>query len=389
MLPNIPFKMKTVALAAAVAATSLPALAFEPGQHDRGGAVYVMTNAPSGNQILVFDRARSGKLNPLPTATVGTQGLGGGDNAAVDPLGSQNSLVYSDELSMLFAVNAGDNSVAAFDTSSPNVRPKLTDTVASGGLIPVSIAVSKGMLYVLNVGGAGAIATFSVSDTGELTLVGTLELGLSNASGIPFDNIMAPGQIGVDALSRRVILVHAAGQEMLVVDLDDDGVPMGELTSTPVPGPVPFAFDLTPYGSVLVAEAASSTVSVFDAPASGTPMMLTTTSVANGQAATCWIIASDDGYAYVSNTAANTLSAYSYTRTGGLELISDVAALTGGSPTDMTFAGDERFLYSLNAASGGITGFLVNPEDGSLRLVETETGLPASLGIQGIAARDY
>ena len=42
-----------------------------------------------------------------------------------------------------------------------------------------------------------------------------------------------------------------------------------------------------------------------------------------------------------------------------------------------------------NAASGEISGFAINPTSGALTHVETQGGLPASAGIQGIAARDF
>lgn len=70
------------------------------------------------------------------------------------------------------------------------------------------------------------------------------------------------------------------------------------------------------------------------------------------------------------------------------ELVEAIAENTGGGPTDLTLAGDGRIVYSLNAGSGDISGFAIDP-DGSLVPVETQGGLPASAGLQGIAARDY
>jgi 6-phosphogluconolactonase (cycloisomerase 2 family) len=95
------------------------------------------------------------------------------------------------------------------------------------------------------------------------------------------------------------------------------------------------------------------------------------------------------GFAYVSNTASNTFSLLQYTRTGDLELLDDVAAETGGAPIDMTLAAGGRFLYALNGASGEIVGFYIDQKTGKLSHVETQGGLPAAAGIQGIAARDF
>jgi 6-phosphogluconolactonase (cycloisomerase 2 family) len=382
----------TVLLFVAVAATrtagadARDASLFDRG--DRGGLVYVMTNDSRGNAIVVFARDLRGRLHRVPGA-VYTGGKGASDNAAIDPLGSQNSLVHDRRLDRLFAVNAGDNSVTAFDTSHGILRPRRTARVPSGGFLPVSLAVSGDLLYVLNAGGTGAVTTFAIGRHGTLAQVGVLELGLSNPTTVPFDQVMAPGQVGVDALARRLIVTNGAGREVLVANLDDGGVPIGPLTSTTTPGVVPFAFDVTRNGIVLVAEAGSSSVSAFDGLAGEGPLPLTAGAVPNGQAATCWIAVHRLGHVYVSNTGANNLSLYRVTRTGGLQIVDAVAASTDGAPADLTFAGGGGLLYSLNLESGSISGFAVNPATGALTPVETQGGLPAAAGIQGIAARDF
>jgi DNA-binding beta-propeller fold protein YncE len=356
---------------------------------DRGGVIYAMTNASTGNEILVFGRDSRGRLQPFPQATVSTGGLGGSVTAAIDPLGSQNSLVYDADSRMLFAVNAGDNTVTAMDTG-PVGLPHVTARVPSGGFIPVSVAVSGDLLYVLNAGGTGAVATFAIDEHGALSQIGSLDLHVPlQATAPPFDQIPAPGQVGVDALARRLIVTHAGGQELLVAELDDAGIPLGPLVSTPTPGAGTFSFGVTRYGTILVAEAASASVSAFDPPAGAAPLVATASAVATGQAATCWIIVHDNGFAYVANTASNTLSQYRYTRTGHLELEHPVAANTGAAPTDLTFANGGGFIYSLDAASGEISGFVIDLESGELAPAEMQGGLPASAGIQGIAARDF
>jgi len=364
-----------------------PAKPFD--RSDRGGVIYAMTNASNGNEILVFGRDREGRLHAFAQATVSTGGLGGSVTAAVDPLGSQHSLVYDAASAMLFAVNAGDNTVTAMATD-PVGLPRVTARVPSGGFIPVSIAVSGRLLYVLNAGGTGAVATFAIDERGDLDQIGSLDLDLPlQANAPPFDQVPAPGQVGVDALERHLIVTHAAGQELLVAELDDDGVPVPSLVSTPTPGAGTFSFGVTRYGTILVAEAASASVSAFDPPAGAGALIATASAIANGQAATCWIIVHDNGFAYVANTASNTLSQYRYSRTGNLELERAVAADTGGAPTDLTFANGGGFIYSLDAASGEISGFAIDLESGELSPVESQGGLPASAGIQGIASRDF
>jgi 6-phosphogluconolactonase (cycloisomerase 2 family) len=354
------------------------------------GMIYAMTDASSGNHILAFLRDAQGRLQPLSDAGVSTGGRGGSVTAGIDPLGSQGSLVYDPRTRSLFAVNAGDDTLAALDTGALGFPLRLASVVPSGGHIPVSLAVSGDRLYVLNAGSTGAVATFAIDEHGGLDQIGSLDLGLAPMPATPpFDQVAAPGQVGVDALARRLIVTHAGGQELLVAGLDDDGVPAGPFVPTPTPGAGTFAFDVTPFGNVLVAEAASASVSAFDPPGGSGPLSVTASSVGTGQAATCWIVVHDGGFAYVSNTASSTLSLYRYTRTGRLELVDAVAAFAEQAPTDLTLADGGRLLYSLDAGSGEISGFSIDAETGALTEVETQGGLPASAGIQGIAARDF
>lgn len=360
-----------------------------PRHDDKGGVVYVMSNDDAGNQVLVFARARNGRLTAVPQAGVATGGAGAASNAPVDPLGSQNALVYDESHGFLFAVNAGDNTLTVFDADGPGWRPRRTALVDSGGLIPVSLAVSDNLLYVLNAGGSGNVTTFLIGPKGGLSKLGSLDLGLANGATIPFNNVLAPGQVGVDTLARRLIVTNGGGQELLATELDDAGLPVDALVSTPTTGVVPFSFDTTRFGGVLVAEAGSGSVSAFEPGTTGQPLTTTAASVVNGQAASCWIVVHDNGFAYVSNTASDSVSLYAYTRNGALELVDDVAATTGVAPTDMTLAGGGRFLYTLDAGSGEISGYRIDGGDGALTSVEVEGGLPAAAGIQGIAARDF
>lgn len=380
-----------------VAAEAAPFTKNMSQSFDRGGVIYVMTNDDTANTIEVYLRRPSGEIRNVPQASVRTGGMGAASNAAIDPLGSQGSLVFSEQHDMLFGVNAGDNTVFAFKTRDMDkriirrhLRPVRTAVVPSGGNLPVSVAVSGDKLYVLNVGGEGMVSTFEISAGGGLTMLNSVSLGLDTATEVPFDNVMAPGQVGVDTLSRRLLVTNASGQELLSFALDGDGLPDGALTSTPTSGVVPFSFATTPYGNILVTEAGSGAVSAFDSPV-GYPLTETTASVTNGQAATCWIVAGDEGYAYVSNTLSDTVSLYRYTRDGALSLIDATAATVsaGGAPTDMTLAGDGNFLFTLDAGTGEISSFRVNHATGALQLTDVASGLPAGAGIQGIAANDF
>ena len=114
---------------AAAAALVVAAGAKEAVRAERSpGAVYTMSNATTGNRILVFDRAPNGTLTPAGSFATGGTGTGGG-------LGSQGALTLSGNDRWLLAVNAGSNDVTLFATDDDGLRR--VDRVPSGGSQPV------------------------------------------------------------------------------------------------------------------------------------------------------------------------------------------------------------------------------------------------------------
>jgi 6-phosphogluconolactonase len=105
------------------------------GPQGAAGAVYAMTNAESGNQVIAFDRLPDGALDEPEAYDTGGLGFVGG--VPVDPLGSQGSLRLSPDHQWLLAVNAGSNEISVF-----RVKPQglaLTEVADSGGVLPVSV----------------------------------------------------------------------------------------------------------------------------------------------------------------------------------------------------------------------------------------------------------
>ena len=124
----------------------------------------MMTNEPK-NKILVFScNDSSGRLDFVNAVSSNGSGLQLSGGTALPPstddnLASQDSLVVTDNC--LLAVNAGSNTVSSFLIKSAT-DISLVETVDSGGEIPVSISVNEDLVYVLNVGGVGTIAEFSL-----------------------------------------------------------------------------------------------------------------------------------------------------------------------------------------------------------------------------------
>jgi hypothetical protein len=142
------------------------------------GAVYTLTKSSSANAVLVFSRSADGHISPTGTFATGGTGTGKG-------LGNQRALAIDAANRFLFAVNAGSDTISAFRIQENGLV--LVDVIPSGDKQPISLTVSRNILYVLNNGGAvGAsetVAGFSVDANGHLT---------PSVSGLPLSAISSP-----------------------------------------------------------------------------------------------------------------------------------------------------------------------------------------------------
>ena len=102
-------------------------------------AVFVQTDNPSGNQVVAYHRARDGVLSQA--ATYPTGGLGGIlAGSVVDHLASQGSLSYDPRHALLYAVNAGSDTISVFAVSGD--RLALRQVLGSGGSFPLALVVT-------------------------------------------------------------------------------------------------------------------------------------------------------------------------------------------------------------------------------------------------------
>jgi hypothetical protein len=363
-----------VAAASAFAATGGASAADAPA-----GVVFVQTNELSGNAIVVYDRGTDGRLTRAGTFPTGGNGGVAAPGTESDPLASQGSLVYDAPHRLLFAVNAGSNSVSTFVAHGE--RLALRGTVSSGGHFPASIAVHGDLVYVLNSGGAGTVQGFRIRGN-TLTAIpdSVRSLGLANTS--PPNFLTSPGQVGFTPDgSKLLVTTKASGSLIDAFAVGHDG----RLSTAPVANasatPVPFAFTFTPTGRLAVGEAAGGFVSTYLVAPDDT--LASRKSASDGQAALCWILRVG-AYYYVSNTGSNTVSAYTIAADGQPSLVgaTGIVATTEPGPTDMTSPSHGRFLY-VQTGSGTVDEFAVN-DDGSLTKLGVVGDLP--VGIEGIAS---
>ena len=333
------------------------------------GALYTMTNATSGNEVLAYTRATDGSLTFQGAYATG--GLGSGAS-----LGSQSAVVLTKNNQWLFAVNAGSNQISVFAVHTDGLE--LMDVADSGGLRPVSLTTYQNLLYVLNAGGSGNISGFAVGTDGSLSALAGSSQWLSN-SGVG----AAPG-VGQIAFSSdgTTLVVTEKSTSLLDTYAVTDGI-AGAPTTHASSGAVPFGFAFDRHGHAIVSEASGS-VSSYQVDGNGFDVI--SPSVVNGQVAACWIAISKNGkFAYTTNAGSGTISSYRLDDDGSLTLLNATAGSTGAgsSPVDMAFSLNGAYLYALGAASHTVTIFQMG-SNGSLTAMGS-IAVPA--GVAGLAAR--
>jgi 6-phosphogluconolactonase (cycloisomerase 2 family) len=188
-----------------------------------------------------------------------------------------------------------------------------------------------------------------------------------------------PGQVGFSPDGNQLIVTTKANGS----NIDVFGVRWdGRLAATPVANvsatPVPFGFVFDRAGHLVVAEAGASTLTTYNLRRNGTVTPLS--SVADGQAALCWIAASGSNF-YVANAGSGNVTAYKVDRNGGATLGANTAAAAGS--IDLTTTPDGQFLYAESGGTGAVFGFRIAP-NGALTPVGSVSGLGTNL--EGIVA---
>jgi 6-phosphogluconolactonase (cycloisomerase 2 family) len=373
-------RMLSIVVAALVVAALVTAQAVAAKPGGGGNAVFVQTNELDGNQVVVFERGGDGQLTRAGSYATGGNGGAAAPGTESDRLASQDSLVYDGEHRLLFAVNAGSDSVSVFKAQGNRLR--LTDVVSSGGDFPASVAVHDDVVYVLNAGGTGILKGFEIRGHHLKPLEGyARSLGLANTD--PPNFLTSPGQVGFTPDGSRLIVTTKASRSTIdIYGVGDDGRLSQDAVRNPSATPVPFAFTFDPFDRLVSGEAGASSVTTYQI--RGDRMLANPQSQTDGQAALCWIVKAGESY-YVSNTASNNVSGYRIDNDGKPSLIgpTGIVATTEPGPIDMTTAGGGSFLYVQTGTTGTVDEFRVNG-DGSLTKLGVVTGLP--VGQEGIAS---
>ena len=349
------------------------------------GAVFAMTNATEGNEIVTYSRASDGTLTRLNTR-VSTQGLGIGVDTD-----TQGPLRLSEDNRFLYAVNPGSDNVSVFAVNGTQLN---FIQIIDAGDQPLSLTISGDLLYVLNGSVAGnGIRGFRIAPNGTLTQLPNSFRDLSS-------RIAVPGEVRFSPDGRFILVTHKVTNELVtpfrIIDafaIGNDGYASAVPLRNRSHGIRPFSLAFRNDDKLIVVESFNaednlSAASSYQLHSDGS-LTLISFSVPNGQTDVCWVIISNDGrYAYTSNFGSGTLSSYRFDPAGNLTLMNGVAASYGAmsQPVDIDFSADGRYLYQLLRGTGAVVTLRVE-NDGSLtNLGILVGGLPVANGASGLAA---
>ncbi len=365
--------------AAATSADASPAP--QPSGESRVvGHTYVNDNAAGDNSVAAFDRHADGSLTPMAGSpfAIGGAGLGAG-------LGSQGSIQASPDRRFLLAVDAGSNQISVLRIRHDGAPRLVGRPVSSGGVEPVSIAVSRrGLVYVANVGNGGSNYTgFWLTRGGRLVPVPRSTVPVPEGSGVgdvlfnsTGDRLVGtrdnPSLIDSFTVRRNGRLVAAPGSPFAAQSL----------------GPIGSEFRPTNPSQLYVtnahAGAGLGTVSAFHVSHRGVLSSIGDSPFPDGQTAPCWTEISHDGkYLFAVNTGSATISSYRIKPGGALALLGTTPFTNGVGAVDARLSPDGTTLSVTGGAGLVVSTFAVH--GGTLtELASSPTPLPSGTAPMGI-----
>jgi 6-phosphogluconolactonase (cycloisomerase 2 family) len=373
---------------------------------DESGAVYVQSNSAPLNYVHVLNRAADGRIT-----NGGAFATGGSGRSATPPFGfpitdSQGAVALSKHGRLVFATNAGSNTVSSFRVTDGGLA--LVDQEPSRGQTPTSVAVAERgighqLLYVMNVNpvfpclpfpvgcgsGGGTLSGYIVDSGGDMTPIPGAVRTISGG--------VLAGQVGFNSDDSVLTVPNRGSNSISTFTVRPDGS-LGPERVTPSTGTgVPFGFAYTKndrlvmsnFGATAESIGSASSYALDRKTAGLTPV---DTKLASG-IATCWVaLTADDRYAFMTNSLSADISRFAVSRSGALTLLGVTPA--GGVALDEDTDDSSRYLYVLVAdvsfATGlpvfgqfAVTGYRIGA-DGSLTAINTVGGLP--VGSSGAAA---
>jgi hypothetical protein len=340
----------------------------------RFGVVFAQTDNLAGNAVVSYRRGTDGSLTE--SGVYPTGGLGGQlSGSVVDHTASQGALAYDAAHHLLYAVNAGSNTITAFAVHGTHLVR--IQTVGSGGTFPVSITVHDGLLYVLNARGGASLQGF-VRWGGLLIRIPAWHRDLGFDPDATPEFTSTPGQVAFTPDgSKLIVTTKGDGQSIEVFPVSPFGPSLRPVV-TADPGNVPFAIAFDQQDNLVIAEAGPSAIATFRVNRDATLTLVNRAST--GQAATCWVTTTGADV-YASNAGSANVS--DYTDSHGV-LSGGGTTATDPGTVDSAASRDGRFLYVQTGATGVIDEYAI-AGNGALTKVGSVT-VPDGVGGEGIAA---
>jgi 6-phosphogluconolactonase len=339
------------------------------------GYTYVDGNTATANTIDGFARHADGSLTPLAGSPFAAGGAGLGTGLA-----SQGAIQATQDGRYLLAVDAGSNQISVLRVTAGGVPVLVGQPVSSGGIKPVSVAVSRsGLVYVANSGTGGSNYTgFRLSINGTLTPIPGSTYAVPDSSGLgdvffnAFGNHLIGTRTGTSQIDSFVVL--ASGRLLAAQGSPYTGQGLGQLGAEFSPANPSQLFVSNAHNGALL-----GTVSAYHDSLLGQLTSIGDSPYADGQTAPCWVEISHDGkYLFTVNTGSVTISSYSINPDGSLTLIGSTPISGGGADIDARLSPDGNYLLVDGSGMHFVSVFAVN--GGTLtELPSSPTPLPAGV----------
>jgi 6-phosphogluconolactonase (cycloisomerase 2 family) len=364
---------------ALVALTALATGAYADGS-PIVGQVFVNDNSTGANTVAAFERHEDGSITPSPGSPFVTGGVGSGKG-----LGSQGALQEARSGRELIVADAGSNQLSVLRLRKGALQP-VGPPVSSGGVDPVSIAVSGNLVYVANAGEGGTNVTGFFLTPAGLAPLPNSTVTLPSGSG--------PADVLFNSNGSKLVVTLVNTSQIASYD-----VRSGRLFAAPGSpyagqglGQIGAQFRPTSNDQLFVSNAHNGaglgTVSAFEVNKFAELTSITGPPVADLETAPCWVEISHDGnYLFTTNTASGSISSYAIAPNGALTLLGSVAAGEAGiGDVDLRLTPDGKFLYVNGSKANVVAAFAVN--GGELtQLPSSPTPLPAGSVASGIVVQ--
>jgi 6-phosphogluconolactonase len=339
------------------------------------GYTYVDGNTAPANTIDGFARHADGSLTPLAGSpfSAGGAGLGSG-------LASQGAIQVTSDGRYLLAVDAGSNQISVLRITANGVPVLVGQPVSSGGITPVSVAISPfGLVYVANQGNGGSgYSGFRLNPVGKLIPVPHSTVAVPAGSGLGDVFFNAPGNLligtrtGTSLIDSFVVLPN--GRLSAAQGSPFTGQGLGQLGAEFSPANPSQLFVSNAHNGTDL-----GTVSAYRDSLFGRLTSIGSSPFADGQTAPCWVEISHNGkYLFTVNTGSGNISSYAINRDGSLALIGSFAIKGGGADIDARLSPDGNYLLVDGSGMHFVSVFAVS--GGNLTEVPSSpTPLPAGV----------